>query len=428
MRAARTEDPAGAARRRGPAGARARSLALAPALVLLVLLGAGLAAGAGAAAAGAPAILAVRVVARAAEPGAPAASDAPLQARLDTRVDLYVLALVRAGAGGGGGRRGGTGKGGARRWVGPPELGTAVVRGKKVAVAPWDAAALGPAPRIRWARVEPRLDHEGAPGPTPGFSGYCNAMLGGPHHGKWLGLDRIAYFETPIAGADDRWTLAADAHPTEARGDVHGGLGTMRFAAALSADDGATWVSSPGAATVDRNGIRDEVTRVSYRETDDLAGWLTSLFNVPEVFGSVEAQAERYVGADCADVIVAAVRARGHRAVRYTFVDGLWKYTRPVAPELSLSADGRLAPVAPADARTAPALRWGADVRRGDLVPIRYDGPADAYGGRHWPHVGVLYRDASDPAGPAHGGPDGVLDGFDLLLHMTHPALAVEEL
>jgi hypothetical protein len=42
--------------------------------------------------------------------------------------------------------------------------------------------------------------------------------------------------------------------------------------------------------------------------------------------------------------------------------------------------------------------------------------------------VAALYEDRSDPAGPFHGGPDGQLDGFDLVVHMGHPHLVVEPL
>jgi glyoxylase-like metal-dependent hydrolase (beta-lactamase superfamily II) len=47
---------------------------------------------------------------------------------------------------------------------------------------------------------------------------------------------------------------------------------------------------------------------------------------------------------------------------------------------------------------------------------------------RGWDHVAVLYEDRSDPNGPHQGGPDGKLDGFDVIVHMGHPRLEVEPL
>jgi hypothetical protein len=48
-------------------------------------------------------------------------------------------------------------------------------------------------------------------------------------------------------------------------------------------------------------------------------------------------------------------------------------------------------------------LRWGADVRPGDAIAVRY---GDV--GRKFHHVGVLYEDANQ---------NGLLDGADLALH-----------
>ena len=349
-----------------------------------------------------PAVLEVRVVARG--PDAAAPSDGPLHARAGEPVELAAIARIRPAPKA------------KPIWVGPAGLDAAVVRGKRVAVA----AAPPAGALVRWLKVEPVMLHVGEPGPSPGFAGYCNAILGGPHHGKWIGMDHVSYVETAVAG--DAWTRAADAHPTEALYDIHEGLGTMRFKASLSFDGGATWASSPGAESRDRNGIRADVTRVSFREADDFTGWLTALFNVPEIFGSVEAQAERFIGADCADVIVSAARAGGHTKVKYTYVEGLWKYAAaplPAAREIELSPGGAVSPA---------GLRWGTDVRRGDIVPISYRAPDHSYGVRHWPHVGVLYADASDPDGPLHGAPDGIFDGHDLLLHMSHPELTIAPL
>jgi hypothetical protein len=42
--------------------------------------------------------------------------------------------------------------------------------------------------------------------------------------------------------------------------------------------------------------------------------------------------------------------------------------------------------------------------------------------------VAILWEDRSDPKGPKKGKADGLLDGFDLVVHMGHPRLVIEEL
>src|SRR5207253_2090875 len=96
-----------------------------------------------------------------------------------------------------------------------------------------------------------------------------------------------------------------DARPSDPRLDDHGGLGAMRLAATITPPGGRRGASTPGAADRDGPGIADRVFRYTFRSGDDFLGWLTSYFNVPYLFGSAghyeKAQAERYVGADCAD-------------------------------------------------------------------------------------------------------------------------------
>ena len=76
--------------------------------------------------------------------------------------------------------------------------------------------------------------------------------------------------------------------------------------------------------------------------------------------------------------------------------------------------------------RTDPLQRAG--VAPGDLIRIDYGGALTGHTPRGWDHVAALWEDRSDPDGPAHGGPDGQLDGFDLVIHMGHPRLVIEPL
>ena len=146
---------------------------------------------------------------------------------------------------------------------------------------------------------------------------------------------------------------------------------------------------------------------------------MTGYLLVPEVFGSAGGgrnhQTERFTGADCADVLVGALRRTGRTELGYTNVEGLTAYARVIAGPAELDDHG-----APDHPITG--------VREGDLIRIDYGGALRHHTPRGWDHVAALWQDRSDPDGPFHGGPDGQLDGFDLVIHMGHPRLVIEPL
>ncbi len=265
-------------------------------------------------------------------------------------------------------------------------------------------SALAGGVEATWSLVEPRMFHVDTPPPNIGNPAYSNSVLFGARHGRWLGYDTLEYTERPLAhrGGALRITRATPSDPHLAR---NGGLGTMRYRVTLEAKDGRSW-RSPGAEATSRTGIRNSVRRVSFRAGDDLVGWLTSYFNVPNVFGSAGVgrrhQTDRHQGADCADVIVGAARKAGAR-VPYTSVAGLHRHTRALSEVLRLT-DGRLYDADEAEVQ----LRWGEDLRKGDLVLIKY---GVDFTGRAWDHIAVLVSDRGLP---------GVLDPEDEVLHMGY--------
>ncbi len=310
------------------------------------------------------------------------ARDQAVTARLGEPVEIFVV--VRSGS----------------RFYGA--VGDAFIAGRRVAVRP--LAEIGPA-TITWRTVEPRMVHGGdgaGDAPRP----YTNAVLLGPTHGRWRGYDPIAYFERPVPRATGPRLVVRDSRPSDPALDVRGGLGTLRYSARVELPGGA--VSTPGAEALEPTGIGPRVLRVSYRAGDDLPGWLAAYFNVPQVFGSAGGpgnhQTDRFVGADCADVVVGALRAAGRRDVAYTSVGGLSRYARFVSDVLLQLDDGRI--VSADDARRPTTLRFGRDVQRGDIVILDYVGFAGLP--RAWDHVGVLGDDDGD----------GVLDAGDPLYHM----------
>lgn len=268
------------------------------------------------------------------------------------------------------------------------------------------AQPLPPGARVLWRRVSPHMQHEHTPPPNEGISQYSNSVLFGPEHGRWLGYDSVEYETRALEHEGETLVLDAAREPGEPLGRF-GGAGSIWLAARVLLPDG-TALSTPDGADTDRLGLRAEVMRVSFRLGDDFLGWLGTYFHVPNVFGSTGPQADRYVGADCADVLVGARRASGGRRLGYTSVGGIARVARAVTPALAFDAHGRVVDETGAEVH----LRWGDDLRPGDLLAIDYTraGPLMP---RAWDHIGALVGDH-----PEEGLP-GVLDGADRLRHMT---------
>jgi hypothetical protein len=269
--------------------------------------------------------------------------------------------------------------------------------------AKFGAAGCGEA-QVSWRRVEPTMMHTTTPPPNADEKTYSNAILFGARHGEWIGWDKIEYFESPLDGGGMARDFT-DAHPSNALLDNHDGLGVMRLAATVQTASGGR-AETPGARNYDGPGISDRVFRYSVRSGDDFLGWLSAWFNVPYLFGSAghkaKAQAERYIGADCADVLTAAMRRAGRRDLDYTSVADLIKVGKRIAgPVLVDGTEGAAVP----DKR----LAWGSDVQPGDLLVINYVGWDGTP--REWDHVLVAVEDRGIGGAP----PDGLFGPEDLV-------------
>lgn len=269
---------------------------------------------------------------------------------------------------------------------------------------------------VRWLRVEPLLMHTTTPAPNGDIPSFSNAVLTGPRHGAWLGFDTMEYAtlalsESASIAIDAAHVRVSAAHPTSREHDLHAGAGSMWLAAVVTLPDGRTIASADG-TSVDRFGLSRDVMRVSFRASDDYLGWLSTYFNVPNLFGSSgghgDHQTDRYVGADCADVLVGGRRAMGERFA-YASVAGISTFATPVSDAFEQRDDGETI-----------ALRWGSDIQPGDLVTIGYENPGDdAILPRAWDHIGTLVRDSDG---------DGVLSARDVMRHMGFLGLADEPL
>lgn len=289
--------------------------------------------------------------------------------------------------------------------------------------------ALPAGTQIAWVRIVPRLKHTETPPPNEGDPTFSNAVLTGPDHGKWLGYDTLEY-ETRAWSVSEHVTIVGDTielrgMPLPARdGRVPNvsvpGVGTMWVGARATLPDGRVLSTFDG-DDVDRLGLRRgprAPMRVSFRSSDDFTGWLSAFFDVPFVFGSTPGQVERFLGVDCADVMVAARRRQTRRDLDYTSVNGISELAREVSEVVLIGGDG----VVRRPDGTEAHLRWGHEIEAGDMVAIDYSSAGDALP-RPWDHIGALLEDR----GP-EGRPDGILGADDMLRHMGNRGLTDETL
>ena len=356
-------------------------------------------------AAASPAIERVIVVGRAA-PDRPW-TDAATEARPGDHAELAVVAIARDGK--------------QRVVLADATVAPLTLGGRRVVDRDRRAlTALGEV-EVRWSIVEPHgFRVTDAPnGATSSY--YSNVSTERGDFGRWLGYDHIDYYETAQGpwqtGAVARRVPAvvASAEPDAVQVD---GVGTVRYKAELRLPSGVV-VASPGAEATDAFGLLPAVHRVSIRGDDDFMGWLSAYLLVPEVFGSAGGgrnhQTERFTGADCADVMVGALRRSGRTEVTYASVAALTRTARVISEPVIVDDGGH--PARPIEG-----------VARGDLIRIDYGGSLTGHTPRGWDHVAALWEDRSDPDGPFRGGADGRLDGFDLVIHMGHPRLVIEPL
>lgn len=257
-----------------------------------------------------------------------------------------------------------------------------------------------PEARVKWQRVEPLMEHTHTRAPNADIAIYANAVVFGPHHGTWIGFDRIEETTTDLP-EDTPVLTVRDATPSASGNAIdrgaYAGLGVMRVTAEV------VLAERRARAPADL----EHAFRYTVRADDGFVGWLTTFFNVPYLFGSagkgVRAQAERYYGADCADVLVAALRRSGLR-IEYTSVGGLIDAMKRIGAPIELVPCGE----PPKSGCGLTPLRWGTDVRAGDLLALDYVG-SDALP-RPWDHVVALIEDRG-PGGRA----DGVFGSEDLI-------------
>ncbi len=279
-------------------------------------------------------------------------------------------------------------------------------------------AELPPGSEIQWLQVSPRMQHRDLPARNERMPIYANAVMFGPNHGRWLGTDTLEYDTVPLKTWDGTENHGETLLISSATPHKYGKVGTSWISAVVTLPDGST-ITAPDGNTLSPLGLDNSVMRVSFRAGDTYLGWLGTYFGVPYIFGSTGPQTDRYTGTDCADALIGARRASGVRGLRYTSVTGLPQLSRPITPNLVLDESGTVRDGDEAE----QTLRWGEEIGPGVLLVMDFLEDTDNQLPRAWDHAAVLVRD-----GGPDGEPNGVLDGTDLVRHMTTRGLADQPL
>ncbi|MBU1742151.1 MAG: hypothetical protein KKC37_11455, partial [Proteobacteria bacterium] len=256
-----------------------------------------------------------------------------------------------------------------------------------------------PGTTVSWRQIVPHVDKR-----------YNNAgWPWDPNAYKWLGYARIEYRVTKIEAWRNKWAVtvfdgrrAVTTWPWPgAPRYFHRGVGSFWFQVVIRRH-GRVVARSAGVEDGDRRGLSPAVLRLSVRRGPGLVGFVSGFFNVPAVFGATPYQSRHFIGVDCAEVIMAAWHWMKGRQLRRDYNVAMLTRIFPARSRFNLSAG-------------APdrVVRWGRDVRPGDLIAVRYAGA------RFFQHVGVMLADKNN---------NGRLDAHDLVLHVGPDPLAATSL
>lgn len=249
---------------------------------------------------------------------------------------------------------------------------------------------------ISWYKIEPLMQHrEKGNDPTvPDYLWYTNAYT--PSSPKisqgWIDFDRVVYQKTQVSLEQ---TIQGNAHPVQPEYDLHNGLGAMRYMVKMQYD--GKKYRTADEKTLNYLGISEKVFRLTVRADDSYLGYATSYFNVPGIYGSHERQVDRYIGVDCADLVVGAHRRwKPEKDTKYTGVNGLRKIMKAQGTKYALFRNGRVA-----EAKSNNTMKN--TFKKGMIVMFDYPGSRMGW----YDHVAIMYKDNGN----------NVIDGNDLILH-----------
>lgn len=209
---------------------------------------------------------------------------------------------------------------------------------------------------------------------------------------KWVGLARIRCDKEEFVEARGLWEVEVPSDQA----------GSFWFQAEVEKDGKVS--RSPGIEASDRRGLSPSVFRVSFREGPGFLGWMTSFFNVPALFGSIPYQSNNYIGADCADTLMAAYGKWTGKETERNYNVAMMVSEFPKVAEFDLDHDS-----------VSKRIPWSV-VRPGDWIAVRY-GPSATRSGwaKTYQHIGALVADEDG---------DGIVSTGDKVLHAGPMPLA----
>lgn len=230
---------------------------------------------------------------------------------------------------------------------------------------------------------------------------------------QWVGFGKIDYERREIGKARGAWELSLFGDETTESDKERLPLAPTRFAPHFRRDVGSFWFQvevevggktrrSAGLEDNTERGLSPKVFRLTVREDDSYLGALTGFFNVPGLFGSIPYQCNHYIGVDCADVLVTA--------------RGEWRgvpNTKEYNVSMLVSGWPRVTEFEISNGEPSRKLAWGKDLRRGDILAVRYEGRS------RYQHIGALWGDSDE---------DGLLSPADHVIHAGPEALHTKSL
>ncbi len=235
---------------------------------------------------------------------------------------------------------------------------------------------------------------------------------------QWVGFDEIRYHRVELRDLRGHDTIHPFADGRELWRDVkrwfeangaggsalefyNEGRGSFWFQATATKRGGR--YRSPGIEDATDRGLPRSVTRISIRDREGYLGHISTFFNVPGLFGSVLSQSRHHIGADCADVLMAAWAGWRRRPLEKNY--NVQMMTRKFKRKRDVEI---------VEGRPDEIIRWSEHVHPGDIIAVSYGGEK-----KRFHHVGALYEDVNG---------DGILGPEDTVIHAGPDPLHVSSL
>ncbi|NQT65923.1 MAG: C40 family peptidase [FCB group bacterium] len=224
--------------------------------------------------------------------------------------------------------------------------------------------------------------------------------------------EEISYKETKLAKWDNRSIIIPDVKPTIFTPVYCDNkiAGTMRYKVTINLNNKT--YSSKGKTSKYKGSISDKIHRISLKgnTNNEVINYAFAMCNLPYIWGSAnfsnssnwDNQAERFIGADCADFAVAAHQLAGNQ-IPYDSIKNL-THTE-IITTVELMENGNYL-----NNRKQQIEIGDNGIQIGDFVYWNFDQQGAG-------HVGLFFKDKSNPNGRYEGRPDGVFNKWDLVIH-----------